>query len=134
MAKVGRPALPREVQAAFWDGIDAGLGVAEAAAAARASRRSGFRWLRAAGGVRRAGPAPGAVSGRFLQLWEREEIAVGLAAGLSCRAWSSSTPRACTATILAQHHGLLLTADLPYRPLPHRQGKPRRPGCRPDRH
>ena len=86
MAKIGRPALAREVQLAFWDGIDAGLGVGEAAAAAGVSRRSGFRWRRAAGGVRQAGPAPGAATGRFLQLWEREEIAVGLAAGLSCRA------------------------------------------------
>ena len=85
MAKTGRPALPREVRVAFWDGIGAGLSVAEAAAAAGVSRRSGVSWVRAAGGVRRAGPAPGASSGRFLQLWEREEIAVGLAAGLSCR-------------------------------------------------
>jgi IS30 family transposase len=98
VAKIGRPELPREVRLAFWDGIRAGLSVAEAAAAAGVSRRSGVRWVRAAGGVRPAGPArprpapapaprpaPGAAGGRFLALWEREEIAVGLAAGLSCR-------------------------------------------------
>jgi transposase, IS30 family len=55
----------------------------EAAAAAGVSRRQGWRWLRAAGGVKQA--APRAASGRFLAAWEREEIAVGLAEGLSCR-------------------------------------------------
>ena len=83
MARIGRPPLPREVQVAFWDGIRAGLVTEEAAAAAGVSRRQGWKWLRAAGGVKQA--APGAVSGRFLAGWEREEIAVGLAEGLSCR-------------------------------------------------
>jgi transposase, IS30 family len=82
VARMGRPPLPREVQAAFWDGIRAGLVVEEAARAAGVSGTHGWRWLRAAGGVR---PAAVAVSGRYLRPWEREEIAVGLAAGLSCR-------------------------------------------------
>jgi len=81
---LGRPELPREVQAAFWDGIRAGLGAEAAGAAAGVSRRAVWKWLRQAGGVK--GNGPGAVSGRFLATWEREEIAVGLAAGLSCRA------------------------------------------------
>jgi IS30 family transposase len=80
---MGRPPLPREVRVAFWDGVRAGLGVEEAAAAAGVGKSMAWRWLRAAGGVRRLGPA--AVSGRFLQAWEREEIAVGLAAGESHR-------------------------------------------------
>jgi IS30 family transposase len=82
VAKVGRPELPREVREAFWDGIGEGLLVKEAAERAGASERSGWRWMRAAGGVRRSAPW---VSGRFLQAWEREEIALGLAAGDSYR-------------------------------------------------
>jgi IS30 family transposase len=39
--------------------------------------------VRQAGGVK--GNGPSAVSGRFLQVWEREEIAVGVGRGLSCR-------------------------------------------------
>jgi IS30 family transposase len=39
--------------------------------------------VREAGGVKGNGPC--AVSGRYLQAWEREEIAVGLALRLSCR-------------------------------------------------
>ena len=83
MARSGRPGLPREAQVAFWDGIRRGW------AWRRPRRRpgltgGGWRWLRAAGGVKGNG-AEGAVSGRFLRAWEREEIAVGLAQGLSCR-------------------------------------------------
>ena len=77
MARMGRPALPREVRVAFWDGVRAGLVVEAAAAAAGVSPRTARVWMRAAGGVTQL--APGAVSGRFLQRWEREEIAVGLA-------------------------------------------------------
>jgi len=84
---VGRPRLPREVQVAFWDGIREGLCVEEAAVRAGASGGAGWRWMRAAGGVRQAAPA--AVSGRYLQFWEREEIAAGLAAGDSCRVIAS---------------------------------------------
>jgi transposase, IS30 family len=83
VAKFGRPALPRDVQVAFWDGIRAGLVQEEAAAAAGASRESARRWVREAGGVKGNGPRAG--SGRYLARWEREEIAVGLAQGLSCR-------------------------------------------------
>jgi transposase, IS30 family len=84
VARMGRPELPREARVAFWDGVRAGLGVEEASVAAGVSRVQGWRWLRAAGGVKQAAPrAPS--SGRFLRAWEREEIAVGLAAGLSCR-------------------------------------------------
>jgi len=83
VARMGRPVLPREVRVAFWDGVRAGLGIEAAAAAAGVSDRVARTWVLAAGGVK--GNGPGAVSGRFLQRWEREEIAVGLAAGLSCR-------------------------------------------------
>jgi IS30 family transposase len=83
VAKDGPAGLPREVRVLFWDGIRAGLGVEEAAAAAGVSRNGAWNWLRQAGGVKGNGPA--AVSGRFLQGWEREEIAVGLARDLSYR-------------------------------------------------
>jgi IS30 family transposase len=83
VAKAGRVPLPREVRAAFWGGIRAGLGVEEAAAGAGVGKSIAWRWLRAAGGVKRLGEVPS--SGRYLQGWEREEIAVGLAEGLSCR-------------------------------------------------
>jgi len=83
VAKMGRPALPREVRVAFWDGVRSGLGVEEAAAAAGVSRNAVWRWMRAAGGVKGNGECAG--SGRFLQGWEREEISPGLAQQLSCR-------------------------------------------------
>ena len=83
MAKMGRPALPREVQVAFWDGIRAGLGVEEAAAVAGVSRNGAWKWLRAAGGVKGNGECAG--SGRYLSAAEREEIAVGLARELPLR-------------------------------------------------
>jgi IS30 family transposase len=83
VAKFGRPRAPRDVQVAFWDGIRSGLVQEAAAAAAGAGRESARRWVREAGGVKGNGPRAG--SGRFLARWEREEIAVGLAAGLSLR-------------------------------------------------
>src|SRR5512146_1236610 len=83
VAGAGRPALPRDVGVAFWDGVRAGLGVAGASAAAGVARATGQAWVREAGGVKGDGERAG--SGRFLARWEREEIAVGLAAGLSCR-------------------------------------------------
>jgi IS30 family transposase len=83
VVKNGRPGLPREVRVRFWDGIRAGLGTREAAAAAGISRSLGVRWFAAGGGVK--GNAPVAGSGRYLCLAEREEIALGLARGESCR-------------------------------------------------
>ena len=83
MRKLGRPALSREVRVAFWDGVRAGLGTEEAAAAAGAGRETARRWVVAAGGVKGNGPVAG--SGRFLARWEREEIAVGLAQKLPYR-------------------------------------------------
>jgi IS30 family transposase len=95
---MGRPALPREVRVAFWDGVRAGLSPEEAAVAAGAGRHAGRLWMAAAGGVK--GNGPGAVSGRFLAGWEREEIAVGLAAGLSYRAIAARlAPGRCASTV-----------------------------------
>ena len=84
MVKNGRPGLPRSVQAEFWEGVRSGLGVTEARLAAGVGNEVAFRWFKQAGGVKSNGPVP--VSGRFLSAGEREEIAVGLAAGESLRA------------------------------------------------
>ena len=83
MVKNGRPGLPREVRVRFWDGIRAGLGTAEAGAAAGISKSAAFGLLSRAGGVKGKGPCAG--PGRYLSLAEREEIAVGLAREESCR-------------------------------------------------
>jgi transposase, IS30 family len=83
VVKSGRPGVPRSVQAGFWDGVRAGMGVAEAAAGAGVSSSQAWRLVARVGGVKGNGPRP--VRGRFLSVAEREEIAVGLAAGLSMR-------------------------------------------------
>jgi transposase, IS30 family len=75
--KGGRPPAPRDARVRFWEGVRAGLGVGEAAAAAGLGWRTGL-WFAEAGGVK--ANAPGPVSGRYLSLAEREEIALGLAA------------------------------------------------------
>ncbi len=92
MVKNGRPGVPRSVQAGFWDGVRAGLGVAEAAAGAGVGATAAQRWFGRAGGVTSNGP--GRVSGRYLSVAEREEIAVGVAAGLSYRQIAAGLGRA----------------------------------------
>ena len=87
----GRLPLPRSVRAAFWDGVRAGLPVGEAGAAAGAGR-SAEEWFRRAGGVKANGPGP--VCGRYLSVAEREEIAVGVAAGESLRSVAARLGRA----------------------------------------
>jgi len=82
------------VQAGFWDGVRAGLGVGEAAEAAGVAASGAQEWLRQAGGVKANGAR--AVSGRFLSVAEREEIAVGVAAGLSCRQIAAGLGRAAS--------------------------------------
>jgi transposase, IS30 family len=67
----------------FWRGVRAGLSTEAAAKRAGVSAGRGFRWFRQCGGV-----APVSLTepiGRYLSLSEREEIAVGQAAGLSGR-------------------------------------------------
>jgi IS30 family transposase len=83
VVKNGRPAAPRAVEAKFWEGMRSGLGVAEAGRAAGVSHEMGYRWFRRAGGVKSNGPRPAGC--RYLSVGEREEIAVGLAAGESVR-------------------------------------------------
>ena len=78
----GRLPAPRDARVRFWEGVRAGLGLGEAVAAAGLNWPP-QRWFAEAGGVKGNGPGP--VSGRYLSLAEREEIAVGLAARKSLR-------------------------------------------------
>jgi transposase, IS30 family len=73
----------RVVRLGFWEGVRRGLPVYLAARAVGVHGWDAQRWFRQAGGVIGNGTRP--VSGRYLSLVEREEIAVGLAAGLSLR-------------------------------------------------
>jgi IS30 family transposase len=82
--KSGRPAVPMPVQVAFWEGVRSGLGIGEAAVVSGVSPARAYGWFKLAGGVKGNGARP--ASGRFLSVREREEIAVGLAAGESLRA------------------------------------------------
>jgi transposase, IS30 family len=94
VVKNGRPGVPRSVQASFWDGVRAGLGVGEAAVAAGVSATKAKVWFGQAGGVKSNGAAP--VSGRYLSVAEREEIAVGVAAGRSLRAIAAGLGRSAS--------------------------------------
>ena len=76
--------VPRERERAFWRGVRDGLSTVAACQQARVDQATGRRWFGQCGGV-----PPLELSepiGRFLSLGEREEIAVGLAEGLSLRA------------------------------------------------
>src|SRR6266704_2718410 len=97
----GRLPVPRVARLAFWDGIRAGLGVREAAVAAGGGggggggggRRGG--WSGGGGGVKGNGP-PGPPGGRYLSVAEREEIAVGVAAGVPLRVIAARLGRAAS--------------------------------------
>lgn len=79
---MGRPVALRCVQDGFWAGVRDGLLVEQAAVAAGVAQSTARRWFRLRGGVvPRAAP----LSGRYLSLQEREEIALGLARGESIR-------------------------------------------------
>jgi len=72
-----------EVSQAFWAAMARGEFITDAAAEAGTYRRKGRQWLVAAGGVR---PRRGRdLKGRCMSFAEREEIAVGRAAGESLR-------------------------------------------------
>jgi IS30 family transposase len=79
VVKSGRPGLARAERVVFWEGVRGGLEVADAARAAGIGLSSGHRLFGEAGGVKANGPSAG--GGRYLSFAEREEIAVGLAAG-----------------------------------------------------
>jgi transposase, IS30 family len=78
----GRPESPRVVRERFWGLVRSGLTPRDAGGVV-GSADGARRWFREAGGVKGNGPGP--VSGRYLSLADREEIAVGLARGESFR-------------------------------------------------
>jgi transposase, IS30 family len=68
----------------FWAAWQAGEFLTDASALAGTYRHRGLEWLREAGGVR---PRRGhGLQGRYLSFGEREELALGRAAGESIRA------------------------------------------------
>jgi len=79
----GRPPIPMEVRRRFWKLIRAGSLMTEAAASVGVPHTTASRWFHQAGGV-----IPTIVLEpccRYLSFAEREEIAVGRAAGLGVR-------------------------------------------------
>jgi transposase, IS30 family len=77
---MGRPTTPRERVREFWRARLAGLPVQTAAAQVGVSVRTADRWVIESGGVI---PDLAHPTGRYLSFEEREEIAVGWAAGMS---------------------------------------------------
>ena len=73
----GRPPVAgRDEQSRFWRAIAAGLSSEDAAVDAGVSQPVGTRWFRKAGGMPPASPSAKPLSGRYLSLLEREEIAL----------------------------------------------------------
>jgi transposase, IS30 family len=90
---MGMLPMVRGVRRVFWRAIVAGASTQAAAAAAGVSFRCGHAWFVKAGGMpplRLVEPC----SGRYLSLPEREEIAVGIAAGKSLAAIAAGLGRA----------------------------------------
>jgi IS30 family transposase len=81
MSIAGVRAFSVEVREPFWAAWSRGVVMKDAASGAGVSHGAAWNWVRAAGGIRPRRPVP--VSGRFLSQDEREEIALGLAAGRS---------------------------------------------------
>jgi IS30 family transposase len=81
MGRVDGRRVDAGVMACFWDLRSGGMSCLQAAEEAGIAWSTGRRVLRAAGGIRPRAPRP--VSGRLLSFAEREEIALGWAAGQS---------------------------------------------------
>ena len=80
MARFVNAQVPEVVQP-FWDALQRGEFIADAAVAAGTYRKQGTRWVAACGGVR---PRRGRnLKGRCLSFSEREEIALARARRLS---------------------------------------------------
>ena len=69
----GRPGVSRDVQRLFWAGIAKGLTSEDAALACGVSPVVGTRWFRDSGGMPQISLT---VSGRYLSLTEREDLAL----------------------------------------------------------
>ena len=73
MRSPGRPGVSRDVQRLFWAGVAMGLPSEDAAAACGVSPVVGTRWFRESGRMPQISLT---VSGRYLSLAEREDIAL----------------------------------------------------------
>ncbi len=93
---MGRPGLPSHLRREFWQQVRGGLSVEKAAAVSGVALCTARDWYRDSGGVNPFPVSP--VSGRYLSFQEREEIAVGLAAGRSQADIARQLGR-CTSTI-----------------------------------
>ena len=80
---MGPRSCPVSVRRQFWRAVAAGCSSGDAAAVAGVSPITGWRWFAQAGGMSPVSLQAG--SGRFLCLAEREQIALGVAAGSSVR-------------------------------------------------
>ena len=84
----GRPPVAgREERRRFWAAIASGMASADAAVAAGVPQVIGTRWFRKAGGMPPAifGRSAKPLSGRYLSLAEREELAILRAQGAGVR-------------------------------------------------
>lgn len=89
------PAVPlRSVVRQFWGLIGEGMSPRQAGVAVGVSEVSGWRWFAAVGGVKPKRIAPGPRHRPRLSYEEREEIALGLAAGESIRSIAARLGRA----------------------------------------
>jgi transposase, IS30 family len=82
MAGPGRPKIAREVQRGFWRLIQEGLSTRDAAGRVGVGHNVAERWFSHSGGM---SPLSLTVSGRYLSMAEREEIACARAAGRGVR-------------------------------------------------
>jgi IS30 family transposase len=102
---MGRDRFPREVRRRFWRLICAGLSTDDASVAVGVERRTGLRWFTEAGGMPPMDLAE--LSGRKLTFTEREEIALGRAAGLGVREIARQLGRAASTISREVHRGCL---------------------------
>src|SRR3712207_4081148 len=118
----------RATRRVFWTAIAEGLATEAASRRARVDGATGRSWFREAGGVPPLETTE--PSGRFLSLSEREEIAVGVAAGLSARQIAEQIGRA--ASTVSRELAAWGTAHpgRPYRAVPAQQAAEAR-GARP---
>ena len=93
MARFNEAMVPEVVQP-FWEAMQRGEFITDAAEEAGTHRKKGRRWLRDAGGVR---PRRGRnIKGRCLSFAAREEIALGRAAGESLRSIAARMGRSAS--------------------------------------
>jgi transposase, IS30 family len=90
MAGPGRPKIAREVQRGFWRLIQQGQSSRDAASGVGAGHNVAEGWFRHSGGM---SPLRLTVSGRYLSMAEREEIACARAAGHGVRQIASLVGR-----------------------------------------